>query len=350
MRIAILTDAWQPQINGVVTTLNQMVAGFRARGHQVEVVHPYRFRTIPCPTYYPDVRLAVLPYRKLARILDAFAPEAVHLTTEGPVGLAGRKYCVRRGLPFTTTFTTKYPEYIHLRTGIPLGWLYGKFRWFHGGAVRTTVATKDLYDELTAWNFEDLVYWERGVDGDRWRPIPKDALDLPRPINLYMGRVAVEKNMIPFLEADVPGSKVVIGDGPQLKKLKRRYPLVAFLGAMVDEDLVRHTAAADVFVFPSKTDTFGLVMLEAMATGLPVAAYPVTGPRDVLVHGSTGWLDDDIAVAIRRCQEMAPSCAEACRARALAFPWKRALDQLEDHLEPAGSGRSVAAAPAAAAV
>lgn len=350
MRIALLTDAWQPQINGVVTTLNQMVTRLRGRGHEVEVVHPYRFLTFPCPTYYPDVRLALLPHRKLSRILDAFQPEAIHLTNEGPVGLAGRKYCVKRGLPFTTTFTTKYPEYIHLRTGISLDWLYGKFRWFHGGAARTTVATQDLKDELEKWGFENLVFFERGVDTGRWRPVDKSFLDLPRPINLYMGRVAVEKNLVPFLEADVPGSKAVVGDGPQLKRLRKRFPDVAFFGAKTGEDLVRHVGAADVFVFPSKTDTFGLVMLESMATGLPVAAHPVTGPRDVLVHGETGWLDEDIAVAIRKCQELAPTCADACRARAEAFPWERCVDQLESHLEPVGNAPAPSSSVTAAAI
>jgi len=328
LRISLITDAWPPQTSGVVTTLTRTVRGLEERGHRVQVLHPGLFRTVPCPTY-PEIRLALKPRRPLADFLDAFDPEAVHLAVEGPLGLAGRRHCLRRGRPFTTSITTRFPEYIHLRSGLPAGWLYRLLRWFHAPASRVMVATPSLRAELAGRGFTSLVRWSRGVDTDLFRPRPKTALAGPRPISLYLGRVAVEKNLEAFLGQDLPGSKVVIGDGPALNSLSRRHPEARFLGRKTGEDLASHLAAADVFVFPSLTDTFGLVLIEAMACGLPVAAFPVTGPKDVVVQGRTGWLDHDLEKAVRMALTLDP---EACRQEALKYSWSRSIDQFEANL------------------
>lgn len=330
MRIAIATDAWNPYVCGVVTTLNRMVEGLKGRGHEVLVIEPGLFRTLPCPTY-PDIPLSVLPGRKLARMLDEFGPRAVVAPTEGPLGLAARNLCVRRGLPFTTAFMTRFPEYVRMRSGLPEGAVYRLMRWFHAPAARTLVATPSLRRELEGRGFRNLAFWSRGVDTDLFKPRDKAILDVPRPLAMYMGRVAVEKNIEAFLKLDLPGSKAVIGDGPSLERLRRSYPDVLFLGRKTGLDLAEHLAAADVFVFPSLTDTFGVVLIEAMACGLPVAAFPVTGPEDVVVQGRTGWLDRDLGRAVRRALDMDP---ERCRARAMEFTWERSLDQFEAGLAP----------------
>lgn len=327
-RVAILSDAWHPQVSGVVTALGKMVRGMRDQGREVMVAHPGLFPGVPCPTY-PDIRLSVFPGRRLARMLDDFAPQAVHIPAEGPLGLAGRRWCRKRNLPFTTSFMTKFPEYINKRTGLPVGMLYRWYRWFHGAAARTTVSTPSLKQELEERGFSNLVYWGRGVDCDLFRPRSKDLLPFARPVNLYVGRVAVEKNLEDFLSLDLPGSKVVIGDGPALKRLTRIYPRVKFLGRKTGEDLAEHVAAADVFVFPSLTDTFGIVLIEAMASGLPVAAYPVMGPIDVVEHGRTGWLDKDLARAVHKCLDLSP---RDCREHALGYSWQRSLEQYLDSL------------------
>lgn len=330
MRIAIATDAWNPYVCGVVTTLNRMVEGLKGRGHEVLVIEPGLFRTLPCPTY-PDIPLSVLPGRKLARMLDEFGPRAVVAPTAGPLGLAARNLCVRRGLPFTTAFMTRFPEYVRMRSGLPEGAVYRLMRWFHAPAARTLVATPSLRRELEGRGFRNLAFWSRGVDTDLFKPRDKAILDVPRPLAMYMGRVAVEKNIEAFLKLDLPGSKAVIGDGPSLERLRRSYPDVLFLGRKTGLDLAEHLAAADVFVFPSLTDTFGVVLIEAMACGLPVAAFPVTGPEDVVVQGRTGWLDRDLGRAVRRALDMDP---ERCRARAMEFTWERSLDQFEAGLAP----------------
>jgi glycosyltransferase involved in cell wall biosynthesis len=330
MRIAIVTDAWFPQTSGVVTTLSRMVEGLQGRGHEVEVVHPGMFKTIPCPTY-PDIRLALWPGKALARRLEAFQPEAVHLPTEGPLGFWGSRWCKRKGYPYTTTYTTRFPEYIEMRIRIPAGVFYPPVRAFHNGAARTMVSTPSLKADLEARGFKNLVFWGRGVDTELFRPREKDALDAPRPIAVYLGRVAVEKNIEAFLELDLPGSKAVIGDGPALESLKRRFPDALFLGRRTGEDLARHLAACDVFVFPSKTDTFGIVLIEAMACGLPVAAYPVMGPKDVVRHGETGWLDDDLQTAVHNALELDPSC---CREHACSYSWENSIAQFESNLAP----------------
>jgi glycosyltransferase involved in cell wall biosynthesis len=330
VRISLVTDAWLPQINGVTTTLTRCRDEIEGRGHTVEVISPDRFRNIPCPGY-PSIRLAVWPLSRVRRMLDAARPDAIHIATEGPLGLAARLYCGRRGLPFTTAFHTRFPEYLRVYAKIPEGLSYRSLRWFHGRAERTLVPTETLKRELEAHRFTHLVRWIRGVDTELFRPRPGDFYSLERPIYLYAGRVAAEKNIEAFLSLELPGSKVVVGDGPARSKLEAAYPEVHWAGMRVGDDLAEHYAGADVFVFPSRTDTFGVVMLEAFASGLPVAAYPVTGPIDVVDTGVTGILDDDLGVACRRALELDP---EVCRAHAMTLSWARCAEMLLDNLAP----------------
>jgi glycosyltransferase involved in cell wall biosynthesis len=330
MKIAIISDAWLPQINGVVRTLMRTIEELQALGHETHVVSPDLFRNLPCPSY-AEIRLAVLPARRLARLLDGFQPCAIHIATEGPLGYAARRYCLARGLPFTTAFHTRFPEYVKARIGMPLGAGYSVLRRFHAPASGVMVATLSLERDLDARGFRNLKRWTRGVDTAMFHPRDKAFLDLPRPIHLYVGRIAVEKNVEAFLKLDLPGSKLVVGSGPQLADLKRRYPDVRFAGPRQGEDLARHYAAADVFVFPSRTDTFGLVLLEALASGLPVAAYPVPGPLDVIDGASVGFLDEDLASAVRRALDVSP---ELCRDYALQFSWRRSAEQFLANLRP----------------
>lgn len=332
MRILIVTDAWYPQINGVVRTLDTVSRELRAIGHEVEILSPDRFISIPCPTY-SEIRLALLPGPKIARAIDRFAPDAIHIATEGPLGLSARRLCRRRGMPFSTSFHTKFPEYVHARFRLPVRWSYAFLRRFHADAQCTMVATPSVRRELEQRGFARLAYWGRGVDLDLFRPRPKGFLGLKRPISLYVGRIAVEKNIEAFLRLDLEGTKVVVGEGPLLERLKRDYPEVVFAGARHGEDLARHYADADVFVFPSLTDTFGNVLLEALASGVPVAAYPVTGPRDVLASvprdKEVGVLEDDLAAAVRRALVLRP---EECRAFAETFSWSRSARQFARNL------------------
>ncbi|BBK39581.1 GDP-mannose-dependent alpha-mannosyltransferase [Allostella sp. ATCC 35155] len=331
MHIAIVSDAWYPQVNGVVRTLATVRAELEARDHRIDVIGPDAFRTIPCPTY-PEIRLAVFPGRALARRLDELAPQAIHVATEGPLGMAARAYCRRRGLAFTTSFHTRFPEYVEARTGLPRRWLYAWMRRFHGAAAGVMVATESLTQELEGYGFRNLRRWSRGVDTELFRPGPKDLYDLPRPINLYVGRVAVEKNIEAFLSLDLPGTKVVVGDGPQRAELERRHPGAVFLGTRTGAELSRHFAAADVFVFPSRTDTFGLVMLEALAAGIPVAAFPVPGPLDVVNGHAVGVLDEDLGRAIRGALEIP---GDRCRTFAESFSWGSCAEQFLSNLVPA---------------
>jgi len=329
MRIALATDAWSPQTNGVVRTLSITVAELERADHVVDVVHPGAFRSVPCPTY-PEIRLAVLPYRELARRLDRFLPEAMHIATEGPIGLAARRWCRRRNRPFTTSYHTQFPEYVRARAPIPLALTYAHLRRFHGAARRTLVATPSMLRQLEQRGFRNLSLWSRGVDTALFRPRPKGGqLELPRPLWLYFGRVAVEKGIEDFLELDVPGTKLVVGGGPAEAELRARYPRAVFTGFRYGEALAALVADADVFVFPSRTDTFGLVLLEAMACGVPVAAYPVTGPVDVVLNGVTGVLDPDLRTAALAALKLDPA---ACRKHALGYTWQAATQQFLGHL------------------
>lgn len=293
MKIAIVTDAWSPQVNGVVTTLSRTSETLGRLGHEVGVIHPGLFRTFPCPSY-PEIRLALRPFRGMSRRLDAVAPDRIHIATEGPLGMAARRWCRTRGLRFTTSYHTQFPQYVRARLPVPLRMSYAFLRRFHGAASRTMVATASQRSELERWGFSNLVAWTRGVDTQIFRPGNPGLLPDPRPIWLYAGRVAVEKSLEDFLKLELPGTKYVVGDGPERSRLERQYRSARFTGYRFGADLAALMGAADVFVFPSRTDTFGVVMLEAMACGLPVAAYPVTGPADVVRHGITGWLDEDL--------------------------------------------------------
>jgi len=330
MRILIVTDAWHPQVNGVVRTIDTVAGCLRAMGHAVELVTPAGFRTLPCPTY-PEIRLAVGARCGVARAVDAFRPQAIHVATEGPLGLAARGLCRRRGVPFTTSFHTRFPEYVHARVRFPVDWSYALVRRFHNAAARTMVATETLRRELAGRGFGAMALWGRGVDETLFRPRTEPLLDLPRPVFLYVGRVAVEKNVEDFLKLELPGTKVVVGDGPQLERLRARYTAVRFLGAKSGEDLARHYAAADVFVFPSRTDTFGNVVLEALASGVPVAAYPVAGPKDVIGDAPVGVLDDNLRAAALRALAIP---RDACRAFALTRTWRASAEQFLANLAP----------------
>lgn len=331
-RILIVTDAWHPQVNGVVRTLTTVVGELQAMGHVVEVIGPNRFRTVPCPTY-PDIALSLFPRRKLVRMIEAFQPEALHISTEGPLGLAARSWALRAGFRFTTAFHTRFAEYLQARTRIPVRPVYAWMRRFHDAGAGTMVATQSLRDELTARGFSHIRPWSRGVDLTLFRPEPREDWPLPRPVFLYVGRVAVEKNIGAFLDLDLPGSKVVVGGGPQLAALQRDYPAVTFTGPRYGEALARAYAGADVFVFPSLTDTFGLVILEALACGTPVAAFPVTGPKDVLAGavGNVGAVSNDLRQAALDAMH---ADRAACRAHAERYSWRACAELFLTHLTP----------------
>ncbi len=295
MRILIATDAWHPQVNGVVRTYERLTEELNALGVELSVLAPHEFRTVPCPTY-PEIRLAVPGLRRLAQRFAAFRPEAVHIATEGPIGWMARRYCRARRLPFTTSFHTRFPEYLAQRFTLPAGWTTAVLRRFHNAGKGLMVATPSLARELEAQGFERVLPWTRGVDTGLFRPRSVRSFG-EDPVFLYVGRIATEKNITAFLDLDLPGRKVVVGGGPQLEELRARYPAVLFTGKKTGEELAQCYASADVLVFPSRTDTFGMVLLEAMASGLPVAAFPVTGPVDVVRPGETGVLSEDLRQA-----------------------------------------------------
>jgi glycosyltransferase involved in cell wall biosynthesis len=330
MKIAIVTDAWLPQINGVVRTMRTTIEILQRQGHVIKVIGPNEFRNVPLPSY-PEIRIALLPGRRLAQQLREFEADAIHISTEGSLGHAARHYCLKNRLRFTTAYHTRFPEYVRLRVPVPLTWSYAFVRRFHRPSSAVMVATESLQAELETRGFENIRRWSRGVDIDLFKPYPKLDLAGPRPIFLYVGRVAVEKNIRAFLSLDLPGSKYVIGDGPAMSDLKRRYPEVVFLGYKTGRDLAEHISSADVMVFPSLTDTFGLVVLEAIACGVPVAAYPVTGPRDIVINGINGWLDDDLGRAARRALDVP---AQRCREFAEGYSWEKAASQFVSNLVP----------------
>jgi glycosyltransferase involved in cell wall biosynthesis len=338
MRILVVTDAWHPQVNGVVRTLGTLRSELERLGHETVFVTPDLFRSLPCPTY-PEIRLALKPGRKLSKLIENNQPCAIHIATEGPLGWAARRYCLKKKVPFTTAYHTKFPEYIQARFRVPLPVSYKVVRRFHAPAASIMVATQTIQDELEKRGFERIRRWSRGVDTDLFRPRTREELAekvphmtaLTGPIFLYVGRVAVEKNIQAFLDAPLQGNKVVVGDGPQLDDLRRKYPSVLFTGAKIGEELACHYSAASVFVFPSRTDTFGLVLLEALASGVPVAAYPVPGPLDVIGGSPAGVLDRDLAAAAREALVISP---EVCRAHALSFSWEACTRQFLSNLSP----------------
>ena len=335
MRIAIVSDAWRPQINGVVTTLGKTAEAAERLGHTVAVISAEGSPSIACPSY-PEIRLALRPGRVVRQRLQAFSPEMIHIATEGPLGLAARAYCLKNKHPFTTSYHTQFPDYAKARWGIPASLGYAYLKWFHRPAVRTLVGTQTVRSNLHTWGFSHLVPWSRGVDTALFRPDAEAraaaAVRWPRPIMLYSGRVAVEKNLEAFLQLQVPGTKVIVGDGPARAELERRYPDAVFVGYRFGAELAWHMAAADVFVFPSRTDTFGIVMLESMACGVPVAAFPVQGPLDVVRNGVTGVLDQDLQTAIRAALKLDP---KECRAFAQMQSWERCTRQFIGYLVPA---------------
>jgi glycosyltransferase involved in cell wall biosynthesis len=325
MRILIVTDAWSPQVNGVVRTLQTIQAELEGRGHAVKVISPDLYGSIPCPTY-PEIRLAFVRSAVIGQAIAAFQPDAVHLATEGPLCLAARRWCLRSAVPFTTAYHTHFPDYVARRTGLPASWFWSYIRWFHGPAQAVLVSTRSVRQQLRAHGLAQVRPWGRGVDLGSFTPgaePPALFAGLPRPIQLYVGRVAVEKNLEAFLASGHPGSRVVVGDGPARADLQRAYPDAHFLGALFGEELAGAYAGADVFVFPSRTDTFGLVMIEALACGTPVAAYPVTGPIDIVTPecgALSDRLDDAIAAALR--------CSRAaCEAHGRSFSWQRSAEE-----------------------
>ena len=337
MRILVATDAWQPQVNGVVRTLTSLARSASALGAEIEFLPPDGFPSMALPTY-PGLRIALPNRREIARRIEAAAPDAIHIATEGPVGWAARAYCRRRKLSFTTSYTTRFPEYIAARSIIPESMSYAVLRHFHAAAAITMVATSSLRQELGARGFKRLGTWTRGVDTELFTPDDAVELDLPRPIFMTVGRVAVEKNLEAFLSLNLPGSKVVVGDGPQKSVLERRYPKVKFLGEKTGRELSAHFAAADVFVFPSLTDTFGVVQLEALACGTPVAAFPVTGPLDVIADHPVGALDLDLRSACIRALGMS---RDTCRNFALRHSWESSARQFIGNLSALQPTRSL---------
>ena len=330
-RIVIVTDAWRPQINGVVRTLESTGRMLRASGHSVDYLTPEEFWTLPVPTY-PEIRLSLASRRAVFLRLAHARAHHIHIATEGPLGLLARQYCLERGKGFSTSFHTRFPEYISARLPVPQDWGYGYLRWFHDPAGNTLVPTPSLRGDLLGRDFRHLHLWGRGVDMDRFRPGRSDVFaHLPGPKLLHVGRVAAEKNIEAFLALDVPGTKIVVGDGPDRARLERLYPQAVFCGYRHGEDLVAAYQGADVLVFPSRTDTFGNVMTEALACGTPVAAYPVTGPKDILADARAGALDVDLAAAVRRALVLK---REDASAHAQNFTWSASARQFLDGLVP----------------
>jgi glycosyltransferase involved in cell wall biosynthesis len=341
MRVLIATDAWHPQVNGVVRTLTSLARSAKALGVDVDFLSPDGFPTVPLPTY-PGLRLALPSRSQIARRIEQARPDAVHIATEGPVGHAARAYCRRHGWPFTTSYTTRFPEYISARWPIPEGLIYAGLRRFHNAGAVTMVATPSLETELRGRGFTKVGRWTRGVDTNLFRPDRAIDLPFPRPVFASVGRVAVEKNLEAFLSLDLPGTKIVIGTGPAEAGLKQRFPEAKFLGQIENGKLAAHLASADVFVFPSLTDTFGVVQLEALASGVPVAAFPVTGPLDVIGDHPVGALDQDLRAA---CLKALTLSRQACRDFALQYSWENCAQQFIGHLRDVTTGHVAGPAP-----
>lgn len=327
-RILIVTDAWHPQINGVVTTLTKTRQTLEEMGYKVKVVSPDSYKTIPCPSY-PEISLSLVTPQTIRKEIISYKPHAIHIATEGPLGWLARSACIKYKFQFTTSYHTRFPEYLRMRFPIPENLSYRVVRRFHNKAAKTLVATDVLIDELEKRSFNNTALWSRGVDTKLFKPGDKSFIDAPRPISLYVGRVAVEKNLPAFLELDIPGTKYVVGDGPAYETLKAKYPEVVFTGYKKGKELADYVAASDVFVFPSLTDTFGVVLLEAMACGVPVAAFPVTGPISVVKNGYNGVLDNDLKQATLNALKIDPA---QCRSFAEQYSWQRSTEQFVKHL------------------
>ena len=337
MRILIVTDAWRPQVNGVVHTLENLAHWLSQAGVETRFITPGAFRTVALPSY-PEIRLAIPSPGRIRRMIDEAGADHVHIVTEGPLGFMARRECLRAGRVFTTSYHTKFPEYLSARLPVPERWSYAWLRWFHNTAAATFVATQSLADELTAHGFRQVRLWNRGVDHERFTPDNREDLGLERPVFLNVGRVAVEKNLPAFLDLDLPGTKLVIGDGPALADLRQRYPDAIFTGEKTGPELARIFASSDVFVFPSRTDTFGIVLLEAIASGLPVAAFPVTGPADIFGDGVGGVISEDLRQA---CIDALAITPREAREKAMRFGWKACAELFLHLVEDAhGDGRS----------
>jgi glycosyltransferase involved in cell wall biosynthesis len=327
MRVLVATDAWHPQVNGVVRTYERLALEAPTLDFEVVFLAPPLFHTLPCPTY-PEIRLALASPRAIARHIEHLRPDFIHIATEGPIGFMTRRYCRKRRWPFTTSYHTRFPEYVSARLPVPEDWCYALQRRFHNGSAGTFVATPSLETDLTKRGFERLMLWSRGVDTELFRP-RNVRLFGEGPVFLYVGRIAVEKNIKSFLDLDLPGRKVLVGSGPQAEELKRRYPEALFTGPREGEALAEAYASADVFVFPSLTDTFGLVLLEALASGVPVAAYPAPGPIDVITDKRAGLLNDDLRAAALGALDLDPVAA---RAHALRYSWENSARQFIENV------------------
>jgi glycosyltransferase involved in cell wall biosynthesis len=323
MHVLVATDAWRPQVNGVVRTLEAIGRHAPALGARISFLTPEGLPSLPLPGY-AEIRLALISARRIAQQIEALQPDAIHIATEGTIGHAVRRYCLRHGRSFTTSFHTRYPDYVAARLPIPQAWTWSWLRRFHGPAAAVLAATPALSAELAARGFPQVALWPRGVDIALFEPRPGADLGLPRPVFLSVGRLAVEKNIAAFLSLDLPGSKVVVGNGPARDELARRFPDAVFLGAKTGRELAEIYAAADVFVFPSRTDTFGLVLLEALASGVPVAGFPVGGPRDVIGDQPVGVLDEDLRAA---CLGALALSRDRCRAFARGLSWEASARQ-----------------------
>lgn len=339
-KILIVTDAWYPQTNGVVRCLDAVGQELKAGGDDVHYLTPDGFWTLPLPTY-PEIRLSLTPPGAVSGHIDRLRPGHIHIATEGPLGMMAALYCTANQVAFTTSYHTRFPEYVAARVPVPTEWSYGFLRMFHSAAAATLVPTASILKDLEVRGFHNLVQWSRGVDLEMFQPGPKLMFtDLPGPHFLYVGRVAVEKNIEAFLKTELPGSKIVVGDGPQLDELRVRYPEVHFAGRKSGAELTAAYQSGDVFVFPSRTDTFGNVMLEALACGTPVAAYPVPGPIDVLTDRRCGALDEDLGIACLKAMMMSP---QAARRFAERFRWADCAATFRKTLVPAKQDKTLAA-------